>query len=81
MVELQFKKLSPANPKYSHIDSFIVCVMQNTIFLLASFLILPRGSVRDERTFFIMLSILVVLVVVAIILRRKRMKNDSPGQA
>ncbi|HET7284352.1 MAG TPA: hypothetical protein VFI70_06670 [Nitrososphaeraceae archaeon] len=55
--------------------------MQNAIFLLASSLILPRGSVRDENTFFIMLSILVVLVVVAIILRRKRMKNDSPGQA
>jgi hypothetical protein len=54
--------------------------MQNAIFLLASFLILPRGSVRDESTFFIMLSILVVLVVVAIILRRKRMKKDSPGQ-
>jgi len=55
--------------------------MQNAIFLLASFLILPQGSVRNESTFFIMLSILVVLVVVAIILRRKRMKNDSPGQA
>lgn len=52
-------------------------MMQNMIFLVVSFLILPRGSVRDETTFFIMLSILVVLVIVAIVLRRNRLKNES----
>jgi len=37
--------------------------------------ILPKGAVRDEATFFAMLSILIVLVIVALILRRRRL-ND-----
>ena len=66
-----------ANPKYYDIDTFTVYVLQSTIFLLIAILILPKGSVRDESTFFIMLSILVVLVVMAIFLRRRRLKNDK----
>jgi len=54
-----------------------VYVVQSTIFLLIAILILPKGSVRDESTFFIMLSILIVLVVIAILLRRRRLKNDK----
>jgi hypothetical protein len=46
------------------------------LFLLAILLILPKGIVRDEGTFFIMLSILIVLVVVAVVLRRKREQNS-----
>jgi hypothetical protein len=66
-----------ANPKYYDIDTFSVHVLQSTIFLLIATLILPKGSVRDESTFFIMLSILVVLVVMAVFLRRRRLKNDK----
>ena len=43
------------------------------VFLI-SFSILPKGAVRDEATFFAMLSILVVLVIIALILRRRRLK-------
>jgi hypothetical protein len=42
---------------------------------LILFSILPKGAVRDEATFFAMLSILIVLVIVALILRRRRL-ND-----
>jgi hypothetical protein len=42
---------------------------------LILFSILPKGAVRDEATFFAMLSILIVLVMVALILRRRRL-ND-----
>jgi hypothetical protein len=39
-------------------------------------MVLPKGAVRDEATFFTMLSILIVLVVIAIILRRRRLKDE-----
>ena len=71
------RKASLANPKYYYIETFAVYVVQSTIFLLIAILILPKGSVRDESTFFIMLSILIVLVVMAIFLRRRRLKNDK----
>jgi TRAP-type uncharacterized transport system fused permease subunit len=45
------------------------------LFLLVILLILPKGTVRNEGTFFIMLTILIVLIVVAIVLRRKRREN------
>jgi hypothetical protein len=34
--------------------------------------ILPPGTVRNENTFFILISILIGLVIVALILRRRR---------
>jgi hypothetical protein len=40
-------------------------------------MILPKGAVRDEATFFAMLSILIVLVVIAIILRRRRVRDEN----
>ena len=45
------------------------------IVRLILFAILPKGAVRDEATFFAMLSILIVLVIVALILRRRRLKD------
>ena len=45
------------------------------LFLLVILLILPKGTVRNEGTFFIMLTILIVLIVVAIVLRGKRREN------
>ena len=45
------------------------------LFLLVILLILPKGTVRNEGTFFIMLTILIVLIVVAIVLRSKRREN------
>ena len=41
------------------------------IFLVISFLILPKGTVKNETIFFSMLLILVVLIAVAIILRKR----------
>jgi TRAP-type uncharacterized transport system fused permease subunit len=46
------------------------------LFLLVILLILPKGTVRDEGTFFIMLTILIALIGVAIVLRRKRLENS-----
>jgi hypothetical protein len=40
-------------------------------------MVLPKGAVRDERTFFIMLTILIVLVVIAIILRTRRVVDEK----
>ena len=45
------------------------------LFLLVILLILPRGTVRDEGIFFIMLTILIALIGVAIVFRRKRLEN------
>jgi hypothetical protein len=45
------------------------------IVCLILFSILPKGAVRDEATFFAMLSILIVLVIIALILRRRRLKD------
>ena len=41
------------------------------------FAILPRGSVRDETTFFILLIGLVVLIGAAIYLRLRRRKQEE----
>jgi len=41
------------------------------IYLLQN--ILPKGTVRDETTFLILISVLIVLVGVAMVLRRRRM--------
>jgi TRAP-type uncharacterized transport system fused permease subunit len=60
------------NAKYLHFDLLVVMV---PLFLLVILLILPRGTVRDEGTFFIMLTILIALIGVAIVLRRKRLEN------
>jgi LPXTG-motif cell wall-anchored protein len=38
--------------------------------------ILPKGSVRDETSFFIILFILITLIGIAIILRRRRRQED-----
>ena len=45
------------------------------IVTLILFSILPKGAVRDEATFFAMLSILIGLVIVALVLRRRRVKD------
>jgi hypothetical protein len=45
------------------------------LFLAIILLILPKGAVRDEGTFFLMLTILIVLVGVATVLRRKRQEK------
>jgi LPXTG-motif cell wall-anchored protein len=44
--------------------------------------ILPKGSVRDETSFFIILSILIILIGIAIVFRRRRQKdmNKSEGK-
>jgi hypothetical protein len=60
------------NAKYLHFDLLVVMV---PLVLLVILLILPRGTVRDEGTFFIMLTILIALIGVAIVLRRKRLEN------
>jgi len=44
-----------------------------TILVLS---ILPKGTVRDETTFFILVSILVALVIAAYVMRRRR--NRQP---
>ena len=48
-------------------------ILLDIFFILFS--ILPKGAVRDEATFFAMLSILIVLVIIALILRRRRLKD------
>jgi hypothetical protein len=49
------------------------------IFYLIGFVlvVLPKGAVRDETTFFTMLTILIILVVIAVMLRRKRVKDEQ----
>jgi hypothetical protein len=39
--------------------------------------VLPKGSVRDETSFFIILSILITLIGIAIILRRRRQDDAN----
>jgi hypothetical protein len=48
--------------------------VQQMIYLML-FSILPKGAVRDEATFFVMLSIIIVLLIIAQILRRRRLKD------
>jgi LPXTG-motif cell wall-anchored protein len=42
--------------------------------------ILPKGTVRDETSFFIILSILLILIGIAIVLRRRRQKDINESQ-
>jgi hypothetical protein len=64
-------------PKLEVEDQIKACVGMNIVPDISLILlsILPKGAVRDEATFFAMLSILIVLVIVALILRRRRL-ND-----
>jgi len=39
--------------------------------------VLPKGSVRDETSFFIILSILITLIGIAFILRRRRQEDSK----
>jgi hypothetical protein len=39
--------------------------------------VLPKGSVIDETSFFIILSILITLIGIAIILRRRRQDDAN----
>jgi uncharacterized membrane protein YbaN (DUF454 family) len=47
-----------------------------TIFILIGFLILPKGTVRNEGIFFAMLTVLIALIVVAVILRKRKDTHD-----
>jgi phosphoglycerol transferase MdoB-like AlkP superfamily enzyme len=38
------------------------------------FVILPPGTVKDERTFFILLSLLITFIIIALVLRHRRIK-------
>jgi hypothetical protein len=50
------------------------------IIIFTIFLILPKGVVKDEPSFLVMLAILIVLVAVAIILRRRNKEKNSGQQ-
>ena len=39
-------------------------------------IVLPKGSVKNETTFFTMLAILSILVVIAMVLRRRRRSEE-----
>jgi LPXTG-motif cell wall-anchored protein len=48
---------------------------------VASFAILPKGSVKDETTFFVLIGILAALIGVALYLHHKRnSKPDYPTE-
>jgi LPXTG-motif cell wall-anchored protein len=38
--------------------------------------ILPKGTVKNETSFFVILSILLILIGIAIVLRRRRQNDD-----
>lgn len=46
------------------------------LYLLLSFAILPEGSVKDEASFLMLVSILAVLVSVAVVLRLRK-RNET----
>jgi hypothetical protein len=46
-------------------------------FSIALLAILPKGTVRDEGTFFILISILAGLIVVAYIMRTRRNRQSE----
>jgi hypothetical protein len=39
---------------------------------MINLMILPKGTVKNEGIFFLMLSVLVALIIIAIVLRRRR---------
>ena len=41
-----------------------------------SFMILPKGTVKNEGIFFLMLTVLIALIILAIVLRKRRSEND-----
>jgi hypothetical protein len=38
---------------------------------------LPAGTVKDERTFFMLLSFLIAFIIIALVLRHRRIKAGS----
>jgi membrane protein implicated in regulation of membrane protease activity len=43
---------------------------------MINLMILPKGTVKNEGLFFLMLSVLIALIIIAIVLRRRH-DNDS----
>ncbi len=43
---------------------------------MINFMILPKGTVKNEGIFFLMLSVLIALIIIAIVLRRRH-ENDA----
>jgi hypothetical protein len=39
-------------------------------------MILPKGTVKNEGIFFLMLTVLIALIILAIVLRKRRSEND-----
>ena len=39
-------------------------------------MILPKGTVKNEGIFFLMLTVLIVLIIIAIVLRKRRREED-----
>ncbi|MFZ0514952.1 MAG: hypothetical protein WAM14_25340 [Candidatus Nitrosopolaris sp.] len=39
-------------------------------------MILPKGTVKNEGTFFLMLIVLIALITIAIVLRKRKGEND-----
>ncbi|HZB15782.1 MAG TPA: hypothetical protein VE445_01345, partial [Nitrososphaeraceae archaeon] len=50
--------------------NYMATYMSNTLSTFI-FSLLPKGTVKDEMSFFIMLSVLIVLIGIAIVLRRR----------
>ena len=46
------------------------------ILQMINLMILPKGTVKNEGIFFLMLSVLIALIIIAIYLRRRH-KNDE----
>lgn len=44
--------------------------------MMINLMILPKGTVKNEGIFFLMLSVLVALIIIAIILRRRH-QNEA----
>jgi membrane protein implicated in regulation of membrane protease activity len=43
-----------------------------SISQMINLMILPKGTVKNEGIFFLMLSVLVALIIIAIVLRRRQ---------
>lgn len=41
-----------------------------------SLMILPKGTVKNEGIFFLMLTVLIALIILAIVLRKRRSGDD-----
>jgi len=51
-------------------------IIQQLTQFVTSLTVLPKGMVKSEGTFFVLLTILIVLIIVAMILRKRRRQND-----